>query len=123
AERDSENKTKRIWQREPLPLEEVLDFDSVPTLVKPVATLFMDYRVTTVFHHLLSGFLLGVKNLTLCVVIAALDFEATTQVLLVMLAEIFYFGHTLVCNIKVSLSLRIVDVVTEALMIVYLIFK
>ena len=42
------------------------------------------------------------------------------QVLLVLMAEAAYFAHYLISNIKVSLSLRITEILTEVFIIIFL---
>ena len=101
-------------------LEKIINFDKAPRFVKPYRIIFAEYRLADKFHYLLNNFFYLLKNVCQFLIILLFDYDATGQCLLVLLAEIFYFGHTLVCNIKVSLSLRIVDIVTELGMVAYL---
>ena len=70
-----------------------------------------------------SGLANSIKNLLQSIIILALSGRASSQVFIVLLIEVLYFGHTLFCNVKVRLSVRIVDIVTEVLFMGYLIAK
>ena len=91
--------------------------------MRPFGVLFEEYRYPESSTTCSTDFFSSIKEVVQCLIIFAFNYQPTAQVLMVMLAEIFYFGHTLVCNIKVSLSLRIVDMLTELLLIVYLFLK
>jgi hypothetical protein len=121
---EREDANKKWWKcqtKKTMVLSDIVELEKLPRWIMPESILFEEYYIPDKFYPLLLGFANVVKSLIFCFVVIAFSNDGTAQVVFILLVQLIYFGHTLVCNIKVSLSLRIVDVVTEALMTFYMI--
>ena len=104
-------------------IEEAVDFKAAPKWARPFTVLYADYRWPSKGHILCIGCSQSFKVVLQLIFIFAMNSSPSAQVCCVLMAEVAYFAHYLISNIKVSLSLRITEILTEVLMIVYLIFK
>ena len=68
-------------------------------------------------HHLLNGVLLSFRNMSQILTLLTLASNPVAHVAIVLMIEVGYFAHYLISNIKVSLSLRITEILTEVFII------
>ena len=113
----------KTGQNKPIPLKDAVDWRKAPSFASWYSLMFIDFNQPRRFDQLLVGFLQRVKLVLQTVVILAFSWYPIAQVCLVLGFEILFSYHLLVSNIKVSLSLRIVDVAVEIFTLGFLVLK
>ena len=101
-------------------LLEVINFKAAPKWARLISVLYSELRVPDKPIYIYNQFFVPVKHILQVIALVLLIKYPVTQTICVLMIETAYFAHYLISNIKVSLSLRITEILIEILMIVYL---
>ena len=104
-------------------LRDMIDLNDAPDQGKAYEFVFEEYRLSDQKYQYYFSVATGVRNFAFAIFIVTMQSAPQAQLAILWLVQTLYFCHTLVCNIKVSISLRIVDILTEGFLLVYFILK
>jgi hypothetical protein len=104
-------------------LADRVDFSMAPSFALYLTVLLKGCNIPTRFHQLLLGPLVSLKSMIVAVIVIFLAGSPIAQVAIVLCLELPFYVFQSMCNIKVSLSLRITDVLTGLLLVSYIALK